>query len=78
MTIQEILAFVRALPPGERQRVVERIAQEASAASNGPTPEQSPAVWSDASDEEFETFLAAVSAARATDTLRDGDGPRAR
>jgi hypothetical protein len=77
VTIQEILAFVRALPPQERLRVVERIVHEVAEAENAASPAP-PAVWGDASDEEFEAFLAAVSSARSADTLRDGDGPRGR
>ena len=78
MTIQEILAFVRALPPRERLHVVERIMHEVAEAEGAASPVQPTAVWGDASDEEFETFLATVSSARNSDTLREGNGSRAR
>jgi hypothetical protein len=77
VTIQEILAFVRALPPRERLRVIEQIVHEVAEAESAASPAPA-AVWGDASDEEFETFLAAVASARTTDTLRDSDGPSAR
>ncbi len=78
MTVQEILAFVRALPRGERLRVVERIVHEVAEEEASSAPLQQTAIWGDATDEEFETFTAAVSSARGSDILRGDDGPRAR
>ncbi len=72
MTIQEILAFVRSLPPRERLRVVERIMHEVAEADSPASPAQATAPWADASDDEFEAFLATVASARDGDTLRAG------
>ncbi len=75
MTIQEILAFVRSLPPRERLRVVERIMHEVAEAdspASPASPAQATAPWADASDDEFEAFLATVASARDGDTLRAG------
>jgi len=78
MSIAEILAFIRSLPRRERLRVVERIVHEAAEADTVEPPAAPPAIWRDATDEEFGDFLAAVQSARSSEALRAGDGSRGR
>jgi hypothetical protein len=68
LTAEEILEHLRALPPRERLRVVERTVHEV--AQETPGPESAPplgddAIWADVDDEQYEAFLRALTAARA-------------
>ncbi len=57
---------------GGRLRVVERIMHAVAEADSPASPAQATAPWPDASDDEFEAFLATVASARDGDTLRAG------
>ena len=77
-TAEQILEQLRALTPAERLRVAERIVREvADEVTPVPAAATTP-IWSDESDEEFETFQSALERLRSGDVWRTGDEPGAR
>jgi hypothetical protein len=80
LTPDEILAELRALPPAERLRVVERVVHEVAeeVTPEAPPVEVSDAIWADESDSDFEEFQNAVRQMRAVDMWRADDGKKPR
>lgn len=76
LTADQILAELRALPPAERLRVVERVVHEVAAEVTPEPPrlEASHAIWADEGDTDFERFQRAVQELRATDVWRADNG----
>jgi hypothetical protein len=71
LTADEILEHVRALPPRERLKLVERVVHEAAEAAERPALlTDGPPLWEDVSDEEFEKFQENLRKNRREDVLR--------
>jgi hypothetical protein len=67
MTADEILEHVRALPPRERLKLVERVMHEVAEQTPATPPvaaQGSDAIWADVGDAEFEAFMQSIRSAR--------------
>jgi hypothetical protein len=67
MTADEILEHVRALPPRERLKLVERVVHEVAEQTPAPpsvAASGSDAIWADVDDAEYEAFMQSIRSAR--------------
>lgn len=71
LTADEILEHVRALPPRERLKLVERVVHEVVEAASPPgLMTDQPPLWADVPDDEFEAFQETLARNRREQPLR--------
>ena len=73
MTVDEILEHVRALPPREQVKLIERVAHEvvdAVPAARAEVGDDAP--WADMPDDEFESLMTDIRRTRSSQPMRAG------